>query len=141
MKQLYTLGLLVLLPFLAQAQFKSTDDQGLTIIVQAGDGNLDSPLGPPSNMKYTDPIRPLGMDEAIQAGAFLRRPQYGRMGFLLVFCVGDTVGGQQGTLLVNGELEYGVYRLIRQKLSPDEEVPKGMTSYRLQGKVYFLGIS
>jgi hypothetical protein len=79
------------------------------------------------------------MEEAIQAGAFLTRPDYGRMGYLLVFCVGDKIGGQQGSLLVNGQIVKGVYRLIRQKLKKGEEIPEGMTSYRLKGTVYFFG--
>ena len=81
------------------------------------------------------------MAEAIQAGAFLDRPLFGVSGFLLIFCVNDSISGQQGDLVVNGETYKGVYRLIRQKLSPDEEVPQGMETYRLSGTVYFLGIS
>ena len=46
-----------------------------------------------------------------------------------------------GTLDVNGQEVKGVYRLIRQKLSPDEEIPAGMAAYRLKGTVYLLGVS
>lgn len=143
MKNVIIVSLLLSLPLWCQAQFSSTDtNEGLTIIVTDGTlGGQDSPLRPPSNLKYQDPIRPLGMEEAIQAGAFLTRPDYGKMGYLLVFCVGDKIGGQQGSLLVNGQIVKGVFRLIRQKLKRDEEIPEGMTSYRLKGTVYFLGIS
>ncbi len=143
MKNAFIAALLLILPVWCLAQFSSTNtDKGLTIIVTDGTmGGQDSPLRPPSNLNYQDPIRPLGMQDAIQAGAFLTRPDYGRMGYLLVFCVGDKIGGQQGSLLVNGQIVRGVYRLIRQKLSVDEKIPEGMTTYRLKGTVYFLGIS
>ncbi len=142
MKNVIIISLLLSLPVLCLAQFSGADKDGLTIIVTDGTlGGQDSPLRPPSNLNYQDPIRPLGMQEAIQAGAFLTRPDYGKMGYLLVFCVGDKIGGQQGSLLINGQVARGVFRLIRQKLRPDEEIPEGMTSYRLKGTVYFLGIS
>ena len=125
-----------------QAQFTPTE-KGLTIMVTDGtDLGKNSTLQPPNGETlYIDPIRPLGMAEAIQAGAFLDRPLFGVSGFLLIFCVNDSISGQQGDLVVNGETYKGVYRLIRQKLSPDEEVPQGMGTYRLSGTVYFLGIS
>ena len=81
------------------------------------------------------------MADAIQAGAFIDRPQYGLAGFILVFCVNDSISGQQGRLFVNGEMHRGIYRLIRQKISLDEEIPEGMLPYRLSGTVFFLGIS
>ena len=129
------------LPALLFAQFSPTDN-GLTIIVTDGtnDGR-NSQLQPPSDVNLQDPIRPLGMTDAIQAGAFLERPQYGINGFLLIFCVNDSIGGQQGTLNVKGQILNGVYRLIRQKCDPEEEIPEGMTPFRLSGTVYFLGIS
>ena len=129
------------LPCFVFAQFSPTDN-GLTIIVTDGtnDGK-NSQLQPPSDVKLRDPIRPLGMTDAIQAGAFLERPQYGITGFLLIFCVNDSIGGQQGTLNVKGQILNGVYRLIRQKMYADEPIPVGMTPFRLAGTVYFLGIS
>lgn len=132
----------LLLPSLAKAQFTRADSTGLTIIVTDGTFvGRQSTVQPPSNIKFRDPIRPLGMADAIQAGAFVYRPEYGMTGFLLVFCVNDSIGDQQGTLVVNGQTFYGVYRLIRQKLAIDEEIPEGMTSFKLSGTVYFLGIS
>jgi len=129
------------LPTLLCAQFKPSD-KGLTIIVKDGtDAGYDSTVQPPGDFKFPDPIRPLGMTEAIQAGAFLERPVFGLAGFLLVFCVNDSIGGERGTLIIDGEVHYGIYRLIRQKISLDEEIPDGMRPYRLSGTVFFLGIS
>ena len=124
------------------AQFSPTE-KGLTIMVTDGTNiGRNSNLQPPNEETiYVDPIRPLGMSEAVQAGAFVERPIYGVSGFILVFCVNDSIGGQQGSLVVNGVEYKGIYRLIRQKLSPEEEIPNGMRSYRLSGTVYFLGIS
>ncbi len=129
------------LPLLAAAQFTPVDD-GLTIIVTDGtDSARNSPLSPPGNGLFSDPIRPLGLMDAVQAGAFTERPTFGKAGFLLIFCVNDAVGGRQGTLTVNG-IEYkGIYRLIRQKMSADEVVEAGMTPYHLAGTVFILGIS
>ncbi len=141
MKNFLTLALLAL-PFMVSAQFSQMDRSEITIIVT--DGTYDSQHSPqraPGSAKYTDPIRSLGMVDAIQAGAFTVQPKYGKVGFLLVFCVNDSVGGKQGTLEMDGNTYYGIYRLIRQKLTIDEEVPEGMTSYRLKGTVFFLGIS
>lgn len=142
MKQIILLTAL-LAPFFASAQFTGTDDkESLTVIVTDGTFTAhDSPQRKPGSAKYTDPIRSLGMVEAIQAGAFLEQPKYGKAGFLLVFCVNDSVGGKQGTLIRNGTTYYGVYRIIRQKMRIDEEIPEGMTGYRLEGTVFFLGIS
>lgn len=136
------LALLFFLPLAAFSQFKGQEGKGLTIIVTDGTlSNKNSPLNPPGPNMFKDPIRPLGMEETIQAGAFLDRPLYGEYGFILVFCVGDAIGGKQGELEFNGELYKGVYRLIRQRVSPNEVIPKGRTTYRLQGLVFFLGIS
>jgi hypothetical protein len=136
--------LLLALPLLASAQFapKGGDGENLTVIVTDGTFKAhDSPQRPPSDAKYTDPIRPLGMVEALQAGAFLEAPKYGKAGFILIFCVNDSVGGKQGTLERNGTVYKGVYRLIRQRMSINEAVPEGMTTYKLEGTVFFLGIS
>ncbi len=142
MKHITLLLLVALLPFAVQAQFSGSTDDGLTIIVTDGTYQAsDSPQRAPGNAEYRDPIRPLGMVDAIQAGAFLVRPRYGKVGFILIFCVNDSVGGKQGTLEMNGQTFQGIYRLIRQKIRPDEEIPAGMTTYRLGGTVFFLGIS
>jgi hypothetical protein len=134
--------LLMLFPLLANAQFQPSGDGSLTIIVTDGTfKSKDSPQRPPGDVDLRDPIRPLGMMDAIQAGAFIERPDFGRAGFILIFCVNDSIGGKQGTITINGNTYTGVYRLIRQKMSLNEEVPKGMTNYRLEGTVYFLGIS
>ena len=141
-------------PVFLSAQFKPMD-KGLTIYVTDGtDIGTDSPggtmtpkaygvplRGNKSNMEFTDIIKPLGMEDAIQAAAFLERPEYGKAGFLLIFCVNDSIGGQQGAFEDNGKVYYGVYRLIRQKNSPDEEIPEGMTGYKLSGLVFILGVS
>ena len=138
----FILCLLITLPVLAQAQFTRSGDDGLTIIVTDGTYNArNSPQRPPGDAEYRDPIRPLGMVDAIQAGAFVVRPEFGKVGFILIFCVNDSVGGKQGTLEMNGQTFQGIYRLIRQKIEPNEEIPDGMTTYRLQGTVFFLGIS
>jgi len=134
--------LALLIPGMTFAQFSQMEKSGVSIIVT--DGSFDSthsPQRPPGNAKYQDPIRSLGMVDAIQAGAFTVRPRFGKTGYLLVFCVNDSVGGKQGTLEMDGNTYYGIYRLIRQKISIEEEVPEGMTSYRLKGTVFFLGIS
>ena len=138
----YTYLLLcLLLPLFAQAQFTPTE-KGLTIIVTDGtDAGKNSIQAPPSDLVFQDTIRSLGMTDAIQAAAFLERPQYGLAGFILIFCVNDAIDGKQGTFVVDGEVKLGVYRLIRQKISLEEGIPAGMAPYRLSGMVYFLGIS
>ena len=89
-----------------------------------------SVLQPPDTSKFQAPIRSLGMTDAIQSGAFIIRPQYGTPGFLLIFCVNDSIGELQGTLHVNGKEYQGVYRLIRQKNSIDEERLRDIVSVR-----------
>lgn len=127
-------------------QFTPTNQSNITIIVTDGTvSGKDSPLniggGAGVGSPFTDPIMALGMSDAIQAGAFLDRPRFGKAGFLLVFCVSDSIGGKQGTLMVNGRTVKGVYRLIRQKMKKDEVIPKSMTAYRISGTIYILGIS
>ena len=145
-KRSIILSALAIAPLLAIAQFQGNPTgKKLTVIVTDGTyGGKDSPLttgsGGPKN-QFKDPIRPLGAEEAIQAGAFLERPLYGEFGYILIFCVGDSIGGKQGGLEFNGELYKGVYRLIRQKVSPKEAIPKNKTPYKLEGLVFFLGIS
>jgi len=141
----YILTLLCLFAYqFSYAQFTSTAKDGLTIIVTDGtDQGKNSELQPPadSTTNLVDPIRSLGMQDAIQAAAFIDRPSYGLAGFLLVFCVNDSISGNQGRLFVNGEMYKGIYRLIRQKLSPEEEIPETMLPYKLSGTVFFLGVS
>jgi len=137
----FLLILAALFPLLAYGQFSGTPKGNLTVIVTDGTySTKNSPQRPPGG-KFKDPIHPLGMVDAIQAGAFLEKPDYGLEGFLLIFCVNESIGGNQGTLVINGETFRGVYRLIRQKMKANEEVPPGMTLYRLEGTVFFLGIS
>ena len=137
------LFLVILFPLLAQAQqFSGSEKGNFTVIVTDGTySNKNSPQRPPGGSKFKDPIRSLGMVDAIQAGAFLERPDFGKEGFLLIFCVNESIGGKQGSLFMNGETYKGVYRLIRQKMKANEETPPGMTLYRLEGTVFFLGIS
>lgn len=139
------------------AQFHPTNN-GLIIKVSDGTddgknskltpkGNTPTSYGPggtkraPSGAAFTDPIRGLGMTDCIQAAAFLERPEFGKVGFFLIFCVNDAIGGKQGTHVVEGKTYKGVYRLIRQKTTLDEEVPSGMTPYRIRGTFFILGIS
>ena len=95
----------------------------------------------PKGPAFIDPIRELGMTDCIQAAAFLVRPKFGKAGYFLIFSVNDSIGGKQGTHTVDGTTYQGVYRLIRQKSSTSEEVPKGMATYRIQGTFFILGIS
>ncbi|MBK7409636.1 MAG: hypothetical protein IPJ40_17275 [Saprospirales bacterium] len=141
-KFFYLLMLIGLFPALSKAQFTGSEKGNFTVIVTDGTySSKNSPLRPPGDGRFKDPIRPLGMVDAIQAGAFLERPDYGKEGFLLIFCVNESIGGKQGTLVMNGEEFKGVYRIIRQKMKVNEEIPPGMTYYRLEGTVFFLGIS
>lgn len=152
MKIFLALLMLALVPNMINAQFKPMD-KGLTIYVTDGtdqgkdsQGNMTPkgygmPMGKGASTEFTDVIKPLGMEDAIQAAAFLERPEFGKAGFLLIFCVNDSIGGQQGYIQQNGETYFGVYRLIRQKSSPDEAIPAGMTGYKLSGLVFILGVS
>lgn len=151
----------------ASGQFQLTE-KGLTIIVTDGtEAGRNSEQRPPNELipapvkagkdipssydelgskgagplVFNDPIRELGMSECIQAAAFLERPEYGRLGFMLIFSLNDSIGGKQAELIKDGKAYYGVYRLIRQKLSSDEEIPVGMTSYQIAGTFLLLGIS
>ena len=154
----------------ASAQFQIAD-KGLTILVTDGtEGGRNSALQAPGEFKLPEqikgtdvdiptsydqlsskgpqdafvldaPIRELGMTECIQAAAFLERPEYGKLGFMLIFSINDSIGGRQAVLEKNGVTYYGVYRLIRQKASNDEVVPAGMTSYQISGTFLLLGMS
>ena len=81
------------------------------------------------------------MASCIQAAAFLEQPEFGKMGFLLIFSINDSIGGKQAVLEKNGTTYHGVYRLIRQKASNDEPIPNGMTSYQISGTFLLLGMS
>ncbi|MEO0778216.1 MAG: hypothetical protein AAFW73_12545 [Bacteroidota bacterium] len=135
------LSLFVLAPYFAFSQFIPTDD-GLTIIITDGtEAGRKSVLAPPSDQTFQAPIRTLGMADAIQAGAFLIRPEYGLPGFFLIFCVNDSISDTQGSIEINGQTYRGVYRLIRQKAYLDEEIPEGMQAYRITGTIFLLGVS
>lgn len=165
MKYLLLSACLLFISINVQSQFK-IDENGLTIIVTDGteDGKNSELLNKKSDipssydyvgggrkgakakpgtgqMAFTDPIRSLGMTDCIQAAAFLERPKYGKMGFMLIFSLNDSIGGRQATLVRNGKTYKGVYRLIKQKTSSDEAVPKGMTTYKVEGTFLLLGIS
>ena len=77
------LALMVLCPALAMAQFQQVEKSPISIIVT--DGTYDSTHSPqraPGDAKYQDPIRSLGMTEAIQAGAMpicANLPVYGEI--------------------------------------------------------------
>jgi len=147
----------------AQAQFQVGKD-GLMITVSDGtDDGKHSAITPPNDIPtsydnvgggkgggttakggpaFTDPIRSLGMTDCIQAAAFLERPIYGKVGFLLIFSINDSIGGQQASLLMpDGKTYKGVYRLVRQKTSSAEKAPEGMTNYKVEGTFFMLGIS
>lgn len=147
----------------SDAQFK-TSKNGLTIIVSDGtdDGRNSDVLteknipteydnvagrstnkskASKNNIAFTDPIRELGMTDCIQAAAFLERPEYGKIGFMLIFSINDAIGGKQATLVRDGKTYKGVYRIVRQKTSSKEAVPKGMTTYKVKGTFLLLGIS
>ena len=167
MKYLLLSCCLLFASYTAQSQFK-VDANGLTIIVTDGTDNgknsavssgNDIPTsydqvrtrpGSKSGAKsgnvknyiaFNDPIRSLGMTDCIQAAAFLERPKYGKLGFMLIFSLNDSIGGKQATLIQNGKTYQGVYRLIKQKTSAEEVVPKGMTTYKVEGTFLLLGIS
>ena len=159
MKYLLLSACLLFVSITAQSQFK-VDANGLTIIVTDGtDNGKNSNVLPKSDMPtsydvigkktgtakkyvaFTDPIRSLGMTDCIQAAAFLDRPQYGKLGFMLIFSLNDSIGGKQATLVQNGKTYKGVYRLIKQKTSSEEAIPKGMTTYKVEGTFLLLGIS
>ncbi len=147
----------------ASAQFKSTK-KGLTIIVSDGtdkgkNSDVLTPKDVPTsydhiagksgkkskavnnNIVFKDPIRELGMTDCIQAAAFLERPKYGKLGYMLIFSINDAIGGKQATLVKDGKTYKGVYRIVRQKTSSREPVPEGMTTYRVKGTFLLLGIS
>jgi len=153
----------------ANAQFKSTE-KGLTIIVSDGTekgkhskvsngkdiptsyeyisgkgkgkkGRNSAKSKSKNQLIFTDPIRELGMTDCIQAAAFLERPKYGKKGFMLIFSINDSIGGKQATMVRDGKSYKGVYRLVKQRTSSKESIPKGMTTYQVQGTFLLLGIS
>ncbi|MFT6319940.1 MAG: hypothetical protein ACJAT4_000862 [Granulosicoccus sp.] len=165
MKYLLLISCLLFVSYSAQSQFQ-VDENGLTIIVTDGTENgknseisnrSDIPTSydqigsrpgksgksgsAKNSMVFNDPIRSLGMKNCIQAAAFLDRPKFGKIGFMLIFSLNDSIGGRQATHLENGKTYKGVYRLIRQKTSANEVVPKGMTTYEVEGTFLLLGIS
>lgn len=165
MKYLVLSCCLLLVSYSAQSQFH-VDENGLTIIVTDGTekgknseilsnrniptsyeqiGSRPGKSGKSGSVShavvFNDPIRPLGMKDCIQAAAFLDRPKFGKIGFMLIFSLNDSIGGKQAIHTENGKTYKGVYRLIRQKTSSEETVPKGMTTYKVEGTFLLLGIS
>ena len=159
MKYLLLTCCLLFVGYSVQSQFQ-VDENGLTIIVTDGTEigknskvdrknniptsyeQIGSKSGSPINaMVFNDPIRSLGMKNCIQAAAFLDRPEYGKIGFMLIFSLNDSIGGRQAIHTENGKVYKGVYRLIRQKTSISESVPEGMTTYEVVGTFLLLGIS
>lgn len=170
MRNTIALLLLLFVGTTSFAQFKKTE-KGLTIMVTDGsekgknsktqsgndiptsydyvqgkNGKGKGKVGSSKNraknqLVFKDPIRELGMKESIQAAAFLERPKYGKIGYMLIFCVNDAIDGQQGTLELHGKTYKGIYRLIRQKSSSKEPIPEGMTGYQIKGTFFLLGIS
>ncbi|MFK8005995.1 MAG: hypothetical protein AB8H03_06475 [Saprospiraceae bacterium] len=165
MKYLLLSCCLLFVAYSAQSQFH-VDENGLTIIVTDGTDNgknseissrNDIPTsydqirsrpgqsgksGSAKNaLVFNDPIRSLGMKNCIQAAAFLDRPKFGKIGFMLIFSLNDSIGGKQAIHTENGKTYKGVYRLIRQKTSSEEVIPKGMTTYKVEGTFLLLGMS
>ncbi len=163
MRNLILLFAFLPITLIAQVEFKPAEQDRLTILVTDGtDSGRDSKIQPKgandktkdkmipksydmvegrTQMVFADPIKPLGMDDAIQAAAFLERPEYGRAGFMLIFSVNDSIGGKQGTYVANGVEYNGVYRLIRTKYTSQEPIPPGMAAYRIMGTIFILGVS
>lgn len=107
-----------------------------------GGGKKGSSTSTKGGPVFTDPIRSLGMTDCIQAAAFLERPIYGKIGYMLIFSVNDAIGGKQATHTApDGRIYKGVYRLVRQKTSATEVIPDGMTTYKVEGTFFLLGIS
>lgn len=160
MKYLLTFCCALLAFTTAQAQFHP-DDEGLMIMVSDGTANgknsdvitpkdIPSSYGddggkttqPKNGIVFTDPIRSLGMTDCIQAAAFLERPIYGKLGYMLIFSVNDAIGGKQATYTAQDGRSYqGVYRIVRQKSSAEEAIPAGMTTYKVAGTFFLLGTS
>lgn len=156
MKYLFAFCCMLLAFTTVNAQFTPTERELMIVVTDGTDSGRNSEVtqpmdvpssydyteNPGSSVAFTDPIRSLGMTDCIQAAAFLERPMYGKMGYMLIFSLSDAIGGQQATLTMqDGRTYKGVYRLIRQKTSPDEPVPPGMTSYQVVGTFFLLGIS
>ncbi|MFK7770557.1 MAG: hypothetical protein AB8F94_00405 [Saprospiraceae bacterium] len=167
MKYLVLSFCLLFISYTAQSQFQ-VDENGLTIIVTDGTDNgknsevfskgdiptsYDQIKSRPGSARsgksgsvrnaivFNDPIRSLGMKDCIQAAAFLERPKFGKMGFMLIFSLNDAIGGKQAIHTENGKTYRGVYRLVRQKTSSKEVVPQGMTTYKVEGTFLLLGMS
>lgn len=142
------------------AQFK-TDEEELMIMVSDGT-DVGKHTNPPLPKEYTEksrtaksaaaapnvepvlnaPIRSLGMTDCIQAAVFLKRPELGISGFMLIFTINDSVAGKQAALTMpDGKTYQGVYRLVRQKVDPSEPIPTGMTTYQVEGTFFLLGVS
>ena len=164
MKNLFVLCCAFLFVTSVNAQFKPSEKELLIIVTDGTDDGKNSEVVTPRDiptsyedtgsggkggntttkggMVFTDPIRSLGMTDCIQAAAFLERPVYGKLGYMLIFSVNDAIGGKQATLTAqDGQTYKGVYRLVRQKSSSNEPIPAGMTTYKVAGTFFLLGIS
>lgn len=156
MKYLFALCCMLLVFTTANAQFTPSGKDLMIVVTDGTDSGRNSEViqprdipssydnsgNPGNSLVFTDPIRSLGMTDCIQAAAFLERPVYGKIGYMLIFSISDAIGGKQATLTMqDGRTYRGVYRLIRQKTSPDEPVPPGMTNYQVVGTFFLLGIS
>ena len=115
----------------------STKNEIPTSYDQVGSVGANSGTQP----EFTDPIHEFGMSDCIQAAAFLERPEFGKTGFMLIFSLNDSIGGNQGIYNAGGKTYKGVYRLIRQKISPTEAIPPNMTSFRIEGTFFLIGSS
>ena len=148
----------------AQAQFKTEEKELMILVTDGTDYARSSDIVTPNDIPtsydnvgggkgkgnttskgglvFTDPIRSLGMTDCIQAAAFLERPVYGKLGFMLIFSINDSIGGKQAIYTAqDGKTYKGVYRLVRQKSSSDEAIPAGMTTYKVAGTFLLLGVS
>lgn len=164
MKNLFVLCCAFLFVTSVNAQFKPSEKELLIIVTDGTDDGKNSEVVTPRDIPtsygdvgsggkggkttakgglvFTDPIRSLGMTDCIQAAAFLERPTHGKLGYMLIFSVNDAIGGKQATMTAqDGKTYKGVYRLVRQKSSSDESIPAGMTTYKVAGTFFLLGIS
>ncbi|MFT4762526.1 MAG: hypothetical protein ACI9XO_003771 [Paraglaciecola sp.] len=160
MKSLFVCYCILLAFTSANAQFQPTEKELMIMVSDGTDNGKNSNVVTPKDiptsydqvgggkmtskggLAFTDPIRSLGMTDCIQAAAFLKRPVYGKLGYLLIFSVNDAIGGKQAVYTApNGRTYQGVYRLVRQKSSSEEPTPAGMTNYKVIGTFFLLGIS
>jgi len=115
---------------------------GERVMPSQGKGVKSAATKPKEQLVLDAPIRSLGMTDCIQAAAFLERPLKGISGFMLIFSINDSIAGKQASLTMPNGITYeGVYRIVRQKTDAAEEVPEGMTTYKVEGTFFLLGVS